>query len=153
GYLKNTGVLPSNVLQRHNVSLNSSSKTNDYLTVTASGNYSNNQSTRSQQGNQLSNPFFRGWFTPRSYDLTGLPFENEIGEQRYPLGEDNPYGTLKHNRYNDEINRFIGNVGLNIKFTEDLQFDYKIGTDVHSTFRHAYDQIGARGGANTSANG
>ncbi len=152
GYLKNSGILPNNLLQRHNVSLNASSKINDYLTVTASGNYSNNQSKRSQQGNQLSNPLFRGWFTPRSYDLTGLAFENAIGEQRYPLGEDNPYWTLKHNRYNDEINRFIGNVGLNIKLTEDLQFDYKLGTDVHSTFRHAYDQIGARGQANTAAN-
>ena len=27
-----------------------------------------------------------------------------------------------------------------------------MGTDVYSTFRHAYDQIGARGGANTTAN-
>ncbi len=65
---------------------------------------------KSQQGNQLSNPFFRGWFTPRSYDLTGLAFEDAAGNQRYPLGEDNPYWTLKHNRYRDEINRFIGNI-------------------------------------------
>jgi len=36
--------------------------------------------------------------------------------------------------------------------TKWLQADYKIGTDVFSTFRHAYDQIGARGGANTTAN-
>ncbi len=152
GYLRNTGVIAKNVLTRHNFSLNTSSKVNSYLTVAVGAIYSNNASTRSQQGNQLSNPLFRGWFTPRSYNLTGLAFEDAIGNQRYPLGEDNPYWTLKHNRFNDEINRFIGNVSFNFKLTKWLQADYKIGTDVYSTFRHGYDQIGARGGANTSAN-
>jgi TonB-linked SusC/RagA family outer membrane protein len=152
GYLKNTGVLDNNVLNRHNFSLNASSKVNNYLTVSASGNYSYNASRRTQQGNQLSNPLFRGWFTPRSYDLTGLAFEDAAGNQRFPLGEDNPYWTIKHNRFKDEINRFIGNVTFNFRLNSWLQADYKIGTDVFSTFRHGYDQIGARGGANTTAN-
>ena len=153
GYLRNTGVIAKNVLTRHNFSLNTTSKVNNYLTVAVSANYSNNFSTRTQQGNQLSNPLFRGWFTPRSYDLTGLAFEDAVGNQRYPLGEDNPYWTIKHNRYRDEINRFIGNVSFNFKLTKWLQADYKLGTDVYSVFRHGYDQIGARGGANTTANG
>jgi len=153
GYLKNEGVIENNVLNRHNFSLNVSSRVNNYLTVSASANYSNNASRRTQQGNQLSNPLFRGWFTPRSYDLKGLAFEDALGNQRYPLGEDHPLWTIKHNRYNDEINRLIGNVGLNFKLAKWLQADYKLGTDVYSTFRHGYDQIGARGGANTTANG
>jgi TonB-linked SusC/RagA family outer membrane protein len=157
GYLKNRGVLANNVLIRHNFSLNASSKVNNYLTVSASGNYSNNASRRTQQGNQLSNPLFRGWFMPRSYDLTGLPFENAIGEQRYlnPLAtaDDNPYWTIKHNRYRDEINRFFGHVALNFRLAKWLTFDYKLGTDVFSTFRHGYDQVGARGQVNTAAAG
>lgn len=153
GYLKNEGVLANNVLHRHNFSLNVSSRINNYLTVTASANYSNNRSKRTQQGNQLSNPLFRGWMTPRSYDLKGVAFEDALGNQRYPLGEDHPLWSIKHNRYNDEINRLIGNVGFNFKLTRWLQADYKLGTDVYSTFRHGYDQIGARGGANTTANG
>jgi outer membrane receptor protein involved in Fe transport len=139
-------------LIRHNFSINVSSKVNNYLTVSVNGNYSNNASRRTQQGNQLSNPLFRGWFTPRSYNLSGIPFEDAAGNQLYPLGEDNPYWTIKNNRYKDEINRFIGNVSFNFKLTKWLQADYKVGTDVFSTFRHAYDQIGARGGANTTAN-
>jgi TonB-linked SusC/RagA family outer membrane protein len=153
GHLRNTGVIGNNVLTRHNFSINTSSKVNNYLTVSVGGTYSNNISSRTQQGNQLSNPLFRGWITPRSYNLTGLAFQDAVGNQRYPLGEDNPYWTIKHNRYNDEINRFIGNVSLNFKLTKWLQADYKIGSDVYSIFRHAYDQIGARGGANTTANG
>jgi TonB-linked SusC/RagA family outer membrane protein len=153
GYLKNKGVIENNELIRHNFSINASSKVNNYLTVAVNANYSSNRSRRTQQGNQLSNPVFRGWFTPRSYNLTGLQWEDASGNQLYPLGEDNPYWTIKNNRYRDEINRFIGNVSFNFKLTKWLQADYKVGTDVFSTFRHAYDQIGARGGANTSANG
>ncbi len=153
GHNRNTGVIPSNVLTRHNFSLNATSKVNNYLNVSASAAYSINNSRRSQQGNQLSNPLFRGWFTPRSYDLSGVAFEDAAGNQRYPLGEDNPYWTLKHNRYRDEINRLIANVALDFKLNSWLNLNYKIGTDVYSTFTHAYDQIGARGGASTSANG
>lgn len=153
GYLRNEGILQNNLLNRHNFSLNVTHKLNNYLTITGMATYSNNFSKRTQQGNQLSNPLFRGWFTPRSYDLTGLAFEDQFGNQRYPLGEDNPYWTMKHNRFNDEINRFIGSIGFNFRINSWLQADYKIGTDIYSTFNHGYDQIGARGGANTTANG
>ena len=155
GFTDNTGVLDNNKLLRHNFGLNTTSKITNRLTVSVSGNYANNSSKRTQQGNQLSNPMFRGWLTPRSYDLTGLPFENAAGDQLYPLGEDNPYWTIKENRFKDEINRFFGNVAINYKLTNWLQFDYKLGADVYSTFRHAYDQIGIRGQgnvANTAAN-
>ncbi len=152
GYLRSEGVISNNVLNRHNFTVNTTSKITNKLTVAIAGTYSNNASRRTQQGNQLSNPLFRGWFMPRSYDVKGLPFENAIGEQRYPMGEDHPLWTIKHNRFNDEINRFIGSIGLNYKLTSWLQADYKIGADVFSTFRHGYDQIGARGGANTTAN-
>ena len=153
GFNNSTGVLENNRLQRHNFGLNTSSKITNKLTISVSGNYSNNSSKRTQQGNQLSNPLFRGWLTPRSYDLTGLPFETATGDQIYPLGEDNPYWTIKNNRYRDEINRFFGNVSINYRFNNWLQFDYKVGADIFSTFRHGYDQIGARGQANTNAGG
>jgi TonB-linked SusC/RagA family outer membrane protein len=153
GYLKAQGVLDNNSLTKHNFSVNASSKVNSRLTVGAAATYTYNSSKRTQQGNQLSNPLFRGWFEPRSYDLTGLAFQDALGNQRYPMGEDNPYWTIKNNRFNDEINRLFGNVNFNLRLLSWLQADYKIGTDVFSTFRHGYDQIGARGQANTNAGG
>ena len=157
GYLKNKGVLENNELNRHNFSLNASSKVNNFLTVSASGNYSINASRRTQQGNQLSNPLFRAWFMPRTYNLSGLPYEDAAGNERYMDQvsgiDDNPHWTIKNNRYRDEINRFIGNVSFNFRLTKWLQADYKVGTDVYSIFQHAYDQIGTRGQANTNAGG
>jgi TonB-linked SusC/RagA family outer membrane protein len=153
GYLKNQGVLPNNLLNRHTFSLNTNSKVNSRLTVAINAIYTNNYSKRTQQGNQLSNPLFRAWFTPRSYDLTGLAWEDAVGNQRYPMGEDDPYWTIKHNRYNDEINRLFGSVSFNLKLASWLQADYKLGTDFFATFRHGYDQVGDRGQANTNAGG
>jgi TonB-linked SusC/RagA family outer membrane protein len=151
GYLRNEGVIENNLLNRHNFTINASSKVTNKFTAGIAATYTNNFSKRTQQGNQLSNPLFRGWFTPRSYNLSGLAFEDAIGQQRYPMGEDNPYWTIKHNKFNDEINRLFGNVNFNYRFNDWLQADYKLGTDVFSTFRHGYDEIGARGQANTSA--
>jgi TonB-linked SusC/RagA family outer membrane protein len=153
GNLINTGILDNNKLVRNNFSVNVSSKITDRLTTSVSFNYINNHSKRTQQGNQLSNPLFRAYFIPRSYNLTNAQFEDAVGNQTFFGGEDNAYWTIKNNRFNDEINRVIGNVSLNYKFNNWLQADYKIGTDVYSTFRHGYDQIGARGQANTNAGG
>jgi TonB-linked SusC/RagA family outer membrane protein len=153
GYLKNEGVLPNNILNRHNFTINTSSKITNKLTSGFSATYTNNASRRTQQGNQLSNPLFRGWFTPRSYNLSGIAWEDAIGNQRYPMGEDNPYWTIKNNRYNDEINRIFGNFNFNLKLLSWLQADYKFGGDFFSTFRHGYDQVGDRGQANTNAGG
>ncbi len=153
GYLKNSGIIPGNLLQRHNFSVNTGFQVTPKLNVSVSANYINNHSKRAQQGNQLSSPLFRAWFTPRSYDLTGLPFENGAGEQTYYGGHDNPYWTIKHNHYNDEVNRVFGNVALKYNINDWLSADYKLGTDVYSTFIHGYDQIGARGGANVNAGG
>lgn len=150
GFTDNSGVLDNNRLKRHNLSINTSSQINNRLTVSLSANYSNNTSRRTQQGNQLSNPLFRGWLTPRSYDLTGLPYQNAAGDQLYPLTEDNPYWSIYNNRFRDEINRLFGNVSLNLKLTPWLTFDYRLGTDVFWTFRHGYDQVGIRGQGNTS---
>lgn len=148
-----TGIIPGNRLMRHNIALNTTSKITSKLTATVSVNYANNRSKRSQQGNQLSNPLFRGYFTPRSFDLTNLPFEDAVGNQLYALGEDNPYWTIKHNRYRDEINRVYGSGSLNYKFSNAIQADYRIGTDQYTTLVHAYDQVGARGQGNTQASG
>jgi hypothetical protein len=65
------------------------------LNVGANITYTNTTSQRTIQGNNLSNPLFRGYFTSRSYNLSGLPFENALGQQLFAGGEDNPYWTKK----------------------------------------------------------
>ncbi|MES2371666.1 MAG: SusC/RagA family TonB-linked outer membrane protein [Bacteroidota bacterium] len=149
-----TYVLRSNKLSRNNLSLNLNSEVTSKLTVTTYLNYNNTSSIRTQQGNQLANPIFRAWFIPRSYDLTNSPYyDPATGNQLFFGGEDNPYWSMENVRYNDEVNRFFGNVGLRYKFNSWLSADLKVGADMYTFKAHGFDEIGSRGGGNTSAGG
>lgn len=150
GYLDDQGVLENNRLKRYNVALNSSHDITDKLTAGLNVTYSSNSSQRTLQGNQLSNPLFRSWFTPRSWNLSGLPYEDANKNQlHYDPAVDNPYWTIKNNLNDDNIDRVIGNVNLRYKLNSWINAEYKLGVDNFSYFRSAYDQIGIRGGGST----
>ena len=154
GNLQEKGILANNALKRNNFTLNTTSKLTDKLTAGVSAQYITSISERSQIGNQLSNPFFRSWFMPRNYDLTGIPFENPAtGAQNFFDNTDNPYWTLKNNTFDDELDRVIGNVNLKYDVTSWMSINYRLGVDASSYNTLGYDQIGARGQGNTVAGG
>jgi TonB-linked SusC/RagA family outer membrane protein len=148
GNLKETYVLDNNELKRNNLSLNASTQVTPRLLVGTSFTYTNNNSIRTQQGNQLSNPLFRAYFTPRTYNLTEIPFENEVGQQVWFNTEDHPYWSMKYNKYDDEINRVMGNLNLKYDFNDWLTSDLKVGTDYFNFKSSSFDEIGNRGGGN-----
>jgi TonB-linked SusC/RagA family outer membrane protein len=151
GYLDDQGVLDNNRLKRYNVGLNASHDITDNLNAAISINYSTNGSVRTLQGNQLSNPLFRSWFTPRSWDLTGLPYKDANGNQlHYDPAVDNPRWTIYNNLNDDNTDRILGNFNLNYKLNSWLTANYKLGVDNFTFTRSSYDQIGIRGGGSTS---
>ena len=154
GNLQEQGMLSNNDLKRNNFTLNTSSQLTDKLSAGISAQYITAVSNRSQIGNQLSNPFFRSWFLPRNYDLSGIGFENPVtGGQIFFDNTDNPYWTLKNNTFNDELDRVIANVSLKYNLTSWISVNYRLGVDASSYNTLGYDQIGARGQGNTQANG
>ncbi len=153
GNTAETFVIRNNKLNRNNLTLNFSSDVTSKLSITSFINFNNTGSRRTQQGNQLSNPVFRSLFTPRSYDLTGLPFKDSTGAQSFFGGEDNPYWSIENIRYNDEVNRLFANVGLRYNFTNWLNLDVKVGSDFFSFLSHGFDEIGSRGTGNTAPGG
>lgn len=152
--LQDKGFLENNQLQRNSFRFDGRSQLTSKLQMGVSLNYINNTSQRSQIGNQLSNPLFRGWFLPRNYNLQGDPSVRPDGSQVYFNGNtDNPYWTLRNNLYNDEINRIIGNINLSYDFNEWASVTYKIGTDAFVQRIKTVDAIGARGQANWNVAG
>lgn len=146
-----TYVIDNNKLKRNNLTFTGSTDITDKLTIGASITYTNTSSIRTLQGNQLSNPLFRAYFTPRSYNLTDMPFEDANGNQLWAGGEDNPYWSIKYNKYNDEVNRILGNFNARYKFTSWLNADLKVGTDFYNLKSKGFDEIGNRGGGFTGA--
>ena len=153
GNTQETYVIDNNKLNRNNLTFNGSTQVNDKLNIGASMAYTNNNSNRTLQGNQLSNPLFRAYITPRSYDLTDLPFENATGGQTYFGGEDNPYWTIKNNKYSDRVNRVIANINARYEFTSWLNADFRIGSDFYHLRSKGFDEKGNRGGGFTGSAG
>ena len=153
GNTQETYVIDNNRLIRNNLTFTGNTQVTDKLTIGASMTYTNNNSNRTLQGNQLSNPLFRAYITPRSYDLTGLPFENATGGQTYFGAEDNPYWTIKNNRYNDRVNRILANINGRYEFNSWLNADFRVGTDFFNQTSKGFDEIGNRGGGFTGALG
>lgn len=153
GNTQETFVIRNNKLRRNNLTANISSDVTSKLTIGTFINYNNTSSKRTQQGNQLSNPVFRAWFIPRSYDLTGSPYYDAAGNQSFYGGEDNPYWSMDNVKFNDEVNRLFGNVSFKYKFTDWLDADLKMGSDFFSYRANGFDEIGIRGGGNTNSQG
>lgn len=152
--LKDVGYLEGNELDRHSFRATVSSYLTKKLNVGVTANYTTRMSTRTQIGNQLSNPLFRGWFTPRNVDLQGAPWQRPDGSQVfYAAATDNPYWSLNNNLYSDRVNRFIGNVSLSYDALDWLNISYKLGADLFTEVRKTVDGIGARGGANHQVGG
>jgi len=145
-------IIADNHLYRNNFTVNYNTQLSPKFKIGTAFSYINTTSKRTQQGNQLSNPLFRGYFIPRSYDLEGLPFEDASGKQTWFGSSDNPYWTLEHNKYNDELNRIFGNVNLNYEITPWLTANLKLGEDAFSLTSIAIDDIGNLGGGNAGAN-
>jgi TonB-linked SusC/RagA family outer membrane protein len=153
GNTQETFVIRNNKFNRNNLTVNLSSDVTNKLNVTSFVNFNNTNSKRTQQGNQLSNPVFRSFFTPRSYDLTGLPYYDAQGNQLFYGGEDNPYWSIENVKYKDDVNRLIANIGLRYNFTNWLNADLKVGSDFYSFFANGFDEVGIRGGGNTLSGG
>ncbi|UYZ63267.1 SusC/RagA family TonB-linked outer membrane protein [Hymenobacter weizhouensis] len=145
GNLHEVGILDNNDLKRNTLTLNASANLTEKLRSGVNVIYTNSRSKRTPQGNQLSNPFFRSWFLPRTYDLRKYPFELSTNGGQQTLNspggtpnvnntwysnDDNPLWTIKNNVYNDEVNRVVGNASIAYDFTDWLSVDYRIGTDV-----------------------
>ncbi|MCC5930258.1 MAG: SusC/RagA family TonB-linked outer membrane protein [Cyclobacteriaceae bacterium] len=160
GNLKETGIIDNNELVRNNLAFNGSTQFTEKFRSSINVMYSNNQSVRTQQGNNLANPFFRTWFLPRSYNLQGYPFEGPNGIQRSPASasdltpnntwygvDDNPLWSIKNNRYNDNVDRLIGSVSFAYDLADNLVLDYRIGTDTYTETIKRVMARGSRGGA------
>jgi TonB-linked SusC/RagA family outer membrane protein len=152
--LRDKGFLDGNFMERHSFRFNGSNQFTSKFNMGVNFNYVNSSSERSQIGNQLSNPLFRGWFLPRDYDLKNSPFQRPDGSQVFfNNNTDHPYWTLNNNLYNDEVNRIIGNVSLGYDLTDWLSVNYRVGSDFYTQERKTYDAVGARGQANHAVQG
>ena len=139
GWTKDDGYIPFNEYTKHNFSLGANTQLSNGLKLTASFNYIESQAikpptapSRNSNSTQVS-LFGNVMYTPRSWNLFGLPYERpDTGGSVYYRGNNgmqHPLWTLHNAHDRDDVTRFIGNMGLSYEIADFLSISYRLGID------------------------
>ncbi len=138
--LDQQGIVPSSEWDRTTLKLTAETKVSERVRVSASANYINSGGVRSSGGDKS---IFSSlsYYSP-TFDVND--YINPDGTQRdFSDGIiDNPRYVAEFSSLNDNVNRLIGNAGVNYQITDWLSLDYKIGTDFYSDSRDRIAPIG-----------
>lgn len=162
GYLNDIGFTPGNSLQRNNFGFGGNADLSNNFTIGATFNYTNTDyetppiaaSLGSGTIGDGGSVFGDVFYTPRSVDLMGLPFESPLtgGSVYYRSGNDiqNPRWTVKNVRAAQDVDRFFGNVFLRYNVNDWLSGMYRVGLDTYTEF-NSFGQN--KGGVDGPVNG
>ncbi len=143
GRTEDAGVTPGNNLLRNNFSIGGSAQLSNKLTASGVFNFirtgykspPNAVSTGSGAAFQGSAIFGDVLYTPRSVDLTNIPFQAADGRSLYyRSGNDiqNPYWTVANSKTSQNTDRFLGSMSLGYDFNEWLNLTYRVGLDTYT---------------------
>jgi len=159
GNLEDEGFTPGNKLIRNNFGLGGRAELNNGVVLSGTMNYSRTSFTSppvaASQGNGSfgsgSSIFGHLFFTPRSVDLMGLPWENPItrGSVYYRQGNDiqNPNWTVANAKNNQLTNRAFGNLTASYDILDNLNITYRLGYDIYNESNENYQNKGGSGGS------
>ncbi|WP_324023625.1 SusC/RagA family TonB-linked outer membrane protein [Maribacter sp. BPC-D8] len=159
GYLDDESFIPGNGLTRANVSIGGRSKLSNRFTVSGAMNYSRTDYSSppiaASEGNGTTGLSIFGniYFTPRSVDLLGLPYQNPIDGSSvyYRNGNDiiNPRWTANNAEYSQLTTRVFWNASVQYDINDNLNMTYRAGLDYYNERNEQYSNKG--GVAFTSA--
>ncbi|MBZ9728469.1 SusC/RagA family TonB-linked outer membrane protein [Salegentibacter sp. JZCK2] len=142
GHLDDESFVPGNSLERLTMSIGGSSKLSNKFTISGSMNYSRTDYTSppiaASRGNGTLglSLFANVFFTPRSVDLMGLPFQNPIDGSSvyYRNGNDiiNPRWIAANIKNSQLTNRVFWNTSLTYEFNDNLNATYRAGLDFYT---------------------
>lgn len=134
------GFIPHTGLDKYSLKVNGSHTFNKKFKVGAALTYGNTI----QEGVPIggfgvtnTNVFGQLWIVPRSYNLSGYPYKDEVtqGNIHYRSDYDNPYYIAEQNTYNSVVNRVNGYVDAAYEFNEWLNATYKYGFNTYTDER------------------
>ncbi|RIV72015.1 SusC/RagA family TonB-linked outer membrane protein [Flagellimonas aequoris] len=144
GHLEDQGFTRGNSLNRNTIGIGGRAMLSNKFTVSGTMNYSRTDFKSPPvalgDGNQVvgngSSVFSNIFFTPRSVDLMGLPYENPITGGSVYYRQNNsiqhPLWTVAHAKTRQLTNRAFGNMSLQYDITENLNILYRFGYDIYN---------------------
>ncbi|MBL0685131.1 SusC/RagA family TonB-linked outer membrane protein [Aquimarina mytili] len=140
-YLEDEGFTPGNKLRRNTLGFGGRATLTNKITISNTLNYSRTDfrtpPVSASRGNGAfgtgSSVFGELFFTPRSVDLIGLPFQNPINGSSVYYRQNNsiqhPLWTVNNAQNRQKTNRVFGNGTLQYDLNENLNLVYRFGLD------------------------
>ena len=152
GHTTDEGFIENNKFQRLNLSLGGQTKLTDGLTINASMNYVRTDKsappTASGFGSNAAAPsvFSNILYTPRSFDLFGVPYEDPLTHSsvNYRLDIPNPRWTLKNSSDDEGVRRFFGNFSAIFDINSWSNISYRLALDNYTQTKKYYINKGNR---------
>jgi len=144
GHTDESGFTPGNNLVRNALSIGGNAKLSNNFRVAGTLNWSRTNfktppvasSTGSGTSGSGSSVFGDLFYTPRSIDILGLPFENPTDGSSTYYRQNNsiqhPLWTVKNTRFSQETNRIFGSANVFYDLNDDLVLNYRFGLDTYS---------------------
>ncbi|MEM9685848.1 MAG: SusC/RagA family TonB-linked outer membrane protein, partial [Bacteroidota bacterium] len=160
GHLDDKGFTPGNTLRRNTLGIGGRAELSNNFVLTSTLNFSRTDFVSPpvalSQGNGAtgtgSSVFGDLWFTPRSIDIQGLPYQDPITGGSVYYRQNNsiqhPLWTVNNAQTNQLTNRVFGNIALQYILNDNLNLSYRAGIDVYSENNTNYQN---RGGVNSNS--
>ncbi|QLG46079.1 SusC/RagA family TonB-linked outer membrane protein [Costertonia aggregata] len=157
GHLDDQGFTPGNGVQRYTLGVGGRAILSNKFTVAGTLNFSNTNfktppvaaSTGNGAFGTGSSVFGELFFTPRSVDLLGLPFQNPIDGSSVYYRQNNsiqhPLWTINNAGFEQVTNRVFGQTSLTYNINDNLNILYRFGLDVFSENNVNFQNKGGRG--------
>lgn len=153
GRVDQTSVIPGTKYEKTTARLNASSNLTDKITTSGSFAYTKTDRVAAQQGSNVGGVNLGLYRTPITFDNTQYEFSDGTqrsyrGHTTSPEGNlaaiyDNPFWIVNKTPYEEEVDRFMGQIQLDYKPFDWLGFTYRIGTDMFSDRREQKYEIGS----------
>ena len=165
GHLDDQGFTPGNELQRYTVGLGGRAVLSNKFTVSGTMNFSKTDfkspPVAASTGNSVfgtgSSVFANVFYTPRSVDIQGLPFESPVDRSSVYYRQNNsiqhPLWTVKNAQTRQVTNRVFGNAALIYDINDNLNLTYRFGLDVYSENNTNSQNKGGVGGSVATQSG
>jgi TonB-linked SusC/RagA family outer membrane protein len=148
--LKQVGVVPNSGQDKNSFAMNTTLRITPKLTLTANANYSKlgSDNLPGTGGSRSTSTMLQFTWFGRQVDINQLKNYRDENGNTFNWNNSyysNPYWVAYENTVSQNRNRIIGNIGLNYKINDGLNFNFRSGTDYYNDRRKIRIAYGTNG--------
>ncbi|SIS91595.1 SusC/RagA family TonB-linked outer membrane protein [Belliella pelovolcani] len=137
------GIIPESFFNRNNVQVGGNKKLNNGVKVSGNVTYVKSESRNTITGNGGS-AFGQITRIPRSFDLVGEPFQDELGNSLfYNPAQNHPLWSTQNEFLESTVDRVFGNFKVGYDISDWLNITYRVTADTYTDRRKAVSRIGS----------